>query len=994
MPPSIGRLGVLDHVRAYQKVEPMRQAVSMRNKIWILHLAIAALAVLALSLAAATRGVFAAGEEDRSKDEDQGQEQAPPLPEKTGLKFPNLGSGLDQLVSSVEEGVTSAETAHAQSPVHRERSVAVTIHLSGHVDDIVTFLQDNGGDPRNVGEDFIETYVPVTLLGPVSEQPGVIRVREIIPPEPAQSAPAAVAGHGSQPHGAAAWFQAGYAGEGVKVGIIDGDFRGLSSLMGTDLPTSVVARCYTDVGVFTQNLADCEAVGDVTVGIPFPECGEVVQRRAVRAAVHGATVAEAIIDIAPEVSLYIANPRSRADVRDAVEWMASEGVAVINQSQSWLLDGPGDGTSPRSNSPLRAVDLAVAHDIIWVNSAGNDARNTWFGGYADPDGDGAISFAGGLNDEILDIPLEACRRYSVQLRWEDTWDGASTDLDLYLYDKRSRELIPTTSSRDEQSGESGHEPFEWLYFWSETDSDDFGLVVDHEGGDAPDWIQLLVWGTASIEHYTKSGSIGNPSESANRGLLAVGAAHWDDVRAIEPYSSRGPTPDGRTKPDVVGADCGATALVSLNEYNQGFCGTSQAAPHVAGLAALVRQRFPGYTPAQVASYLKDNAEQRQMPDPNNTWGHGFAKLPPPDGSVPPAPAPSKAFTWNPVADFDTLEAAGNALPQGIWSDGATMWVADWLDEKIYAYDMATKARVPAKDLDTLAASGNTWPGGIWSDGTTMWVADWLDQEIYAYDMVSKARVPSKEFNTLEAAGNALPRDIWSDGTTMWVADWLDQEIYAYDMVSKARVLGKEFNTLKAAGNWAPQGIWSDETTMWVAGSYTEKIYAYDMVSKARVPGREFNTLDAAGNWAPQGIWSDGTTMWVVDSGDGKIYAYSMLKESAADKEALIAFYNATGGAGWTNNSNWLTSSPIGQWHGVTTDDDGRVTHLDLHYNQLSREIPSELGNLANLEELYLSENQLTGPVPTWLGSLANLTVLSPFGSNQLTGEIPAELGAA
>ena len=39
------------------------------------------------------------------------------------------------------------------------------------------FLQDNGGDPRNVGEDYIEAYVPVTLLGAVSEQPGVIRVR-------------------------------------------------------------------------------------------------------------------------------------------------------------------------------------------------------------------------------------------------------------------------------------------------------------------------------------------------------------------------------------------------------------------------------------------------------------------------------------------------------------------------------------------------------------------------------------------------------------------------------------------------------------------------------------------------------------------------------------------------------------------------------------------------------------------------------------------------
>ena len=266
-------------------------------------------------------------------------------------------------------------------------------------------------------------------------------------------------------------------------------------------------------------------------------------------------------------------------------------------------------------------------------------------------------------------------------------------------------------------------PFERLRFRAEFDSRDLGIVVVHYGGDVPDWIQLVFWTVDPIQHHTRSGSITNPSESANPGMLAVGAAHWNDVHTIEPYSSRGPTPDGRVKPDLVGVDCGATALVPLNEYNNGFCGTSQAASHVAGLAALVRQRFPGYTPAQVASYLKDNAEQRQMPDSNNTWGHGFAKLPPPDGSVPPAPAPSKAFTRNPAAEFNTLEAAGNTWPDGIWSDGTTMWVVDWLDQEIYAYDMVSKARVPGKEFNTLEAAGNTWPGGIWSDGTTMWVAD-------------------------------------------------------------------------------------------------------------------------------------------------------------------------------------------------------------------------------------------------------------------------------
>ena len=49
----------------------------------------------------------------------------------------------------------------------------------------------------------------------------------------------------------------------------------------------------------------------------------------------------------------------------------------------------------------------------------------------------------------------------------------------------------------------------------------------------------------------------------------------------------------------------------------------------------MKQRFPYFTPDQVADYLKHYAEQREAPDPNNTWGHGFAVLPPPDDTAPP-----------------------------------------------------------------------------------------------------------------------------------------------------------------------------------------------------------------------------------------------------------------------------------------------------------------------------------------------------------------------
>ena len=107
--------------------------------------------------------------------------------------------------------------------------------------------------------------------------------------------------------------------------------------------------------------------------------------------------------------------------------------------------------------------------------------------------------------------------------------------------------------------------------------------------------------------------------------------------------------------------------------------------------------------------------------------------------------------------------------------------------------------------------------------------------------------------------------------------------------------------------------------------------------------------------------------------------------------ALLALYNATGGANWRNNGNWLSNAPMGEWHGVITDSDGRVTELSLSTNRLTGEIPAELGSLTSLRRLYLFNNQLTGSIPAELGSLTNLTELQ-LRSNQLTGSIPAELG--
>ena len=111
---------------------------------------------------------------------------------------------------------------------------------------------------------------------------------------------------------------------------------------------------------------------------------------------------------------------------------------------------------------------------------------------------------------------------------------------------------------------------------------------------------------------------------------------------------------------------------------------------------------------------------------------------------------------------------------------------------------------------------------------------------------------------------------------------------------------------------------------------------------------------------------------------------------AADRAVLEALYDATGGDGWRNKTNWLTLAPLGAWYGVTTDINGSVRLLYLADNRLRGEIPPELGNLSNLLVLDLSGNQLSGEIPPELDNLSNLVVFILKG-NQLTGCIPASL---
>jgi len=105
-----------------------------------------------------------------------------------------------------------------------------------------------------------------------------------------------------------------------------------------------------------------------------------------------------------------------------------------------------------------------------------------------------------------------------------------------------------------------------------------------------------------------------------------------------------------------------------------------------------------------------------------------------------------------------------------------------------------------------------------------------------------------------------------------------------------------------------------------------------------------------------------------------------------DRYALMTLYNATNGANWTNNTNWGTNEPLNTWFGITTNEDGCVTGIDLNNNNLVGTLPSEFDNLPSLLILKLQYNQLSGTIPNF-NNLPNLLELW-LAFNQFDGSIP------
>jgi hypothetical protein len=382
--------------------------------------------------------------------------------------------------------------------------------------------------------------------------------------------------------GADVWQAAGITGQGVKVGVLDRGFDGYRSLLGSDLPANVTVQSFI-------------------AGLDADQAGTV----------HGSAVAEIIHDIAPHAELFFAAYDTDVEQRQAIEWLLSQGVRIISHSGSSVY-GPMDGTG----EDAQMVDQIVASGVLWVNSAGNRGYTHYRAAFVDEDGDGYHEF--GPRDELMEfIPIG---RTILVLNWDD-WQNGTQDMDLYITDTEGNEIASSTNT---QNGPGS--PAAEAVVYEFTDNGPYAVAFYASHIDRPVLMNFFLW-DGEIEYYTPEYSVTTPGDS--RSSLTVGAVNWSDD-ALEDYSSRGPTTDGRLKPEI-----SAQAGVSSAAYGSTWVGTSASTPHVSGAAALVLQIFPSYTPQQVTEFLLSRSIDLGPGGADNGYGYGRLDL----GPVPEAPPP-------------------------------------------------------------------------------------------------------------------------------------------------------------------------------------------------------------------------------------------------------------------------------------------------------------------------------------------------------------------
>jgi hypothetical protein len=387
--------------------------------------------------------------------------------------------------------------------------------------------------------------------------------------------------------GPAARAAAPGAGSGVAVGVIsDGVERMGASVDSGDLPAGVEL---------------------VPAGGPAAGAGR-----------EGTAMLEIVHDLAPGARLLFAAPRTSAEMVVAIEALAGAGAAVIVDDLVFT-DEPKFSDGPVA---LAARRFARGGGV-YVTAAGNFARTHWIGDYRSggPAAIGGGEYAGihlfAAKDAGNGVRVPGGGEVLAVLQWNEPFGGAGRDFDLVLVREGSGGDAVLAASTEVQGG-SGN-PYEALRWLNDggAPADVYLAVAEFQGGGARTRLNLVVFSRSAValEHVVPGESVFG--HAAVEEVLSAAAAPAGAPQAIEAFSSQGPAtvffPQRETRlvPRIAAVNGVETAVGRSGFFANPFFGTSAAAPHVAGCAAIVRGVAPdgaGTGAALLATALDVGAE--------------------------------------------------------------------------------------------------------------------------------------------------------------------------------------------------------------------------------------------------------------------------------------------------------------------------------------------------------------------------------------------------
>ncbi|HTT94183.1 MAG TPA: S8 family serine peptidase [Solirubrobacterales bacterium] len=260
-----------------------------------------------------------------------------------------------------------------------------------------------------------------------------------------------------------------------------------------------------------------------------------------------------------------------------------------------------------------------------------------------------MNFSPTGTDTTFGITVERESQLIVDLQWAEPWFGVEADLDAYLLNAAGEVIVAEPVSNTGNGSGVRRQPLEFLSWENKgSRSAEVQLVIDRciqscngsaKNAARPRLKFILMENGAGVSRteYPQSdeaaGITVGPTIYGHAGAAAaitVAAVNYEqsETAPAEPerYSSRGPvthyfgpvngstaaarlaSPENVAKPDLTATDCASTTFFATRlDDGWHFCGTSEAAPHAAAVAALMRQTRPAATPGQVLAALGSSA---------------------------------------------------------------------------------------------------------------------------------------------------------------------------------------------------------------------------------------------------------------------------------------------------------------------------------------------------------------------------------------------------